>query len=168
MQVYIYLVVGFIILIKGAGVLVEGSASIAKKFKVSDIVIGLTIVAFGTSAPELFVNVISSVNGNSAIAIGNILGSNIANVLLVFGLASIIRPLEVGKGTVWKEIPFLLFASLLLGFLANDMIFFKRSSSFLGKGDGAIFLIFFIVFMVYSFRIVQPSDMPEEVPVNDS
>ena len=164
MLVYVYIVIGFIILIKGASFLVEGATSVARKFKVPDLVIGLTIVAFGTSAPELFVNVISSVKGNPALAIGNILGSNIANILLVLGLAALIRPLEVGKGTVWKEIPFLFFTSLLLGFLANDIIFFKNSNSFIGRVDGLVFLGFFILFMIYSFKIAKPSYMSEEVP----
>lgn len=164
MQIYLFLIIGFILLIKGADVLVEGATSLARKFKVSDLVIGLTIVAFGTSAPELFVNISSSIRGNPAIAIGNILGSNIANIFLVLGLAALIRPLGVGRGTVWKEIPFMLFASLLLGLLANDIIFFRADTSSLGRIDGCIFLIFFAGFMIYSFRIAKVSDMPEEVP----
>ena len=80
------LVLGFILLIKGADLLVDGSSSVAKKFGVSDLIIGLTVVAFGTSAPELIVNIVSAVQGNSEIAIGNILGSNIANILLILGL----------------------------------------------------------------------------------
>jgi cation:H+ antiporter len=164
LTVYLILAIGFILLIKGADILVEGASSLARKFNVTDLVIGLTIVAFGTSAPELFVNVISSIKGNSAIAIGNVMGSNVANILLGLGFASLVRPLEVGKGTVWKELPFLLLASLLLGFLANDMLFFKSSFSFIGRIDGVIFLIFFAGFMIYSFCIAGSSDIPEPIP----
>ncbi|NQT33192.1 MAG: sodium:calcium antiporter, partial [Candidatus Omnitrophica bacterium] len=122
MLIYLLLIIGFILLVKGADFLVEGASSIARKVKVSDLVIGLTIVAFGTSAPELFVNIVSSIKGNAGIAVGNILGSNIANILLVLGICAIIAPLKVGKGTVWKEIPFCLLAALLLGVLANDYL----------------------------------------------
>ena len=97
---YILLAVGFVILIKGADVLVTGASSIARRFHISDLAIGLTVVAFGTSTPELFVNIIASLKGNSEIAIGNILGSNIANILLILGVSSIICPLSVTKGTV--------------------------------------------------------------------
>ena len=101
----ILLIAGFILLIKGAGFLIDGASSIARRFNVSDLVIGLTVVAFGTSSPELFVNIISSIKGNTEIAIGNVLGSNIANIFLILGVSSIIYPLRVGTGTVWKEIP---------------------------------------------------------------
>lgn len=100
MLTYFLLIIGFIIIIKGADLLVDGASSIAKKLNVSDLVIGLTVVAFGTSAPELFVNVFASIQGNSEIAIGNILGSNIANILLILGVAAIIFPLSVQSTTV--------------------------------------------------------------------
>ncbi|HID28554.1 MAG TPA: sodium:calcium antiporter, partial [Desulfobacterales bacterium] len=114
---YILLIIGFAILIKGAGLLVDGASSIARRFNVSDLVIGLTVVAFGTSSPELFVSIIASIRGNTEIAIGNVLGSNVANIFLILGVSSIIYPLAVGKGTVWKEIPLSLLAAVVLGFL---------------------------------------------------
>src|SRR5690606_19947882 len=104
MTTYILFILGFFILIKGADLLVDGSASIAKKLKISSIVIGLTIVAFGTSAPEFIVNIYASVQGNSEIAIGNILGSNIANILLILGISAIIYPVTAKRNTVLKEI----------------------------------------------------------------
>ncbi|NVM25560.1 MAG: sodium:calcium antiporter, partial [Desulfobacterales bacterium] len=103
---YILLIVGFVLLIKGADFLVDGASSIARRLQVSDLVIGLTVVAFGTSTPEFFVNIIASIKGDTDIAIGNVLGSNIANIFLILGVSSIIYPLTVTKGTVWKEIPF--------------------------------------------------------------
>ncbi|MBP9763411.1 MAG: calcium/sodium antiporter [Candidatus Pacebacteria bacterium] len=145
------LVLGFILLIKGADLLVDGSSSVAKKFGVSDLIIGLTVVAFGTSAPELIVNIVSAVQGNSEIAIGNILGSNIANILLILGLTAIIVPLKVQRSTTWREIPFALLAVLMLGAMANDSLIDGAQSSFISAGDGIVLLGFFAVFMYYIF-----------------
>ena len=105
MLTYVLFIIGFVILIKGADLLVDGAASVAKKFNISSIVIGLTIVAFGTSAPEFVVNIFASVKGNSEIAIGNILGSNIANIFLILGVAAVIHPIVAKENTAWKEIP---------------------------------------------------------------
>jgi cation:H+ antiporter len=102
---YLLFLLGFVLLIKGADFLVDGASAIARRFSVSDLVIGLTVVAFGTSTPELFVNIVASARGNTEIAIGNVLGSNISNVLLILGISAVIYPLSVSKGTVWKEIP---------------------------------------------------------------
>jgi cation:H+ antiporter len=162
MLVYVLLVVGFVLLIKGADVLVEGASSIARRLNVSDLVIGLTVVAFGTSTPELFVNIVASLKGNSAIAIGNILGSNIANIFLILGLSAIIFPLSVGKGTVWKEIPLSLLAAVLVGILANDELIDGGLFSALTRIDGLVFLSFFIIFLYYSFSIARRVDGLEE------
>jgi len=148
---YIELIFGFILLIKGADILVEGAVSIARRLKISDLVIGMTVVAFGTSAPELFVNVTATIKGNSDLAIGNILGSNIANTLLVLGVASVIRPLAVAKGTVWREIPFSLLAAIVFAFLANDQLLDQHSASVISRSDGLVLLCFFIVFLYYAF-----------------
>ena len=102
---YLLLIVGFVFLIKGADFLVDGASSIARRYNVSDLVIGLTVVAFGTSTPELFVNIVASIKGSTDIAVGNVLGSNICNILLILGVSAVIYPLSVSKGTVWKEIP---------------------------------------------------------------
>jgi len=162
---YILLIIGFLLLIKGANYLVQGASSIARRWNVSDLVIGLTVVAFGTSTPELFVNIIASVQGNTDIAIGNVLGSNIANVLLILGVSSVIYPLTVTKGTVWKEIPLSLLAAFLLGFLANDALIDKRDFSALTRIDGLVLLSFFVIFMYYSFSIAKKIEgMEEHVP----
>lgn len=149
------LIMGFVLLIKGADLLVQGASSIARKLKVSDLVVGLTVVAFGTSTPELFVNIIASIKGDTGIAIGNILGSNISNIFLVLGISSIIFPLTVTKGTVWKEIPLSLLAALLLGILANDRLIDKSEFSALTRVDGLVFISFFIIFMYYSVNIAK-------------
>lgn len=163
---YILLVIGFAILIKGADLLVSGASSIARRLNVSDLVIGLTVVAFGTSSPELFVNVISSLEGNTDIAIGNVLGSNIANIFLILGVSAVICPLAVSKGTVWKEIPLSLLAALLLGILANDHLIDRAGDSALTRIDGLVFLSFFIIFMYYSFSIAKAIEgMEEHVPI---
>jgi len=153
MLTYFLFASGFIFLIKGADLLVDGAASIARRLKVSDLVIGLTVVAFGTSTPELFVNLIASFKGNSDIAIGNVLGSNIANIFLILGISSIIYPLAVTKGTVWKEIPFSLLAAVVLLFAANDQILDHAGASALTRIDGLIFFCFFTIFIYYTFSI---------------
>jgi cation:H+ antiporter len=165
---YILIIIGFIILIKGADVLVSGSSSIARRFNVSDIVIGLTIVAFGTSAPELFVNLVASFQGNTEIAIGNIVGSTIANILLIVGISSLIFPLAVTRGTAWKEIPFSVLAAILLFFFSSDALFWGKEISVLNRAEAAILLFFFCLFLGYSFRISKrKEDLLEEVPAKE-
>ncbi len=144
---------GFLLLIKGADLLVDGSSAIARRLKVSDLSIGLTVVAFGTSTPELFVNLFASAQGNTAIAIGNIVGSNIANVLLILGVSALIYPLSVTRGTIWKEIPFSLLAAMLLAILLNDGLLDGSSSSVLSRSDGLVLLAFFVIFLYYTVGI---------------
>ena len=150
---YILLVAGFVLLIKGADVLVDGASSFAKKFGISSLVIGLTIVAFGTSAPELIVNLFASIQGNTDIAIGNILGSNIANILLILGISAVIYPLAIQKGTVFKEIPLSLLAIIVVAIMANDILVDNRSFSELTRIDGLVLISFFIIFLYYTFGI---------------
>ncbi|HCH00199.1 MAG: sodium:proton exchanger [Candidatus Aquicultor primus] len=165
MLVYILFVIGFVILIKGADALVAGASSLAKRLNISNLAIGLTVVAFGTSAPELIVNVIASVQGNTDIAIGNIIGSNIANILLILGISSIIYPLAVKKNTVWKEIPLSLLAALLLGILANDVLLDNAPYSALTRIDGLVLIAFFIIFLYYTFGIakVENGDTEDDI-----
>jgi len=160
---YLLFIAGFVLLIKGADFLVNGASSIARRFNVSDLVIGLTIVAFGTSTPELFVNIFASFKGNTDIAIGNVLGSNIANIFLILGVSAVIYPLTVTKGTVWKEIPFSLLAILVLGILANDRLIDSSNSSALMRADGLIFLLFFGIFLYYSISIAKRIEGMEEL-----
>src|SRR3989344_3427346 len=119
---YLLFILGFVFLIKGADFLVDGASSIAKRLGVAPIVIGLTLVAFGTSFPELVINIFASPT-SSDIPIGNILGSNIANVLLILGIGAAIKSIEIPKNTIWKEIPFSLIAVIVLGILINDSVF---------------------------------------------
>jgi len=153
MLTYILLVLGFVFLVKGADLLVDGASSLAKKLKISDLVIGLTIVAFGTSAPELVINIISSFNGTVDMALGNIIGSNISNILLIGGVAAMIYPIKVQHGTVWKQIPLSMIAALLLLLLANDFLIDRIGMSMIDRIDGVILISFFLIFLYYTFGL---------------
>ncbi len=155
MLTYILFVLGFVLLIKGADFLVDGASSIAKKLKISNLVIGLTVVSFGTSAPELVVNIISAIKGQGDLAIGNIIGSNISNILLILGVSAIICALCVHKGTVWKEVPLSLLAILVVFILVNDGLIDRLGFSALTRIDGLILLAFFIIFIYYTFGIAK-------------
>ena len=156
MALYVFLfIIGFISLIKGADFLVDGSASIARRLGISSLVIGLTVVAFGTSAPELVVNLIASFQGNTDLAIGNVLGSNISNTLLILGVAALIYPIAVKDSTIWKEIPFSLLAVVALFFMANDILIDGADLSQISRSDGMVMLGFFVIFVVYLFQIAK-------------
>lgn len=159
---FILMLLGFGFLIKGADWLVDGSSSIAKKFKISDLVIGLTIVAFGTSAPELFVNLYAAYTNSTDIAIGNVIGSNIANVLFILGLSAVIYPLKVSKGTVWKEIPLSLLAGVLILIMSNDRFLNNANFNALVRAEGLVLLAFFIIFLYYIVGIAKIGVNTEE------
>ncbi|MBP7822935.1 calcium/sodium antiporter [Candidatus Gracilibacteria bacterium] len=150
---FVLVILGLVILVKGADYLVMGSASIAKHFGVSSLVIGLTVVAFGTSLPELTVSVFASLQGKSDITLGNIVGSNIANILLILGVTSILSLLPVKHSTAWKEIPFSLLAILAVGFLGADTYFGQGEKNIISQGDGVILIFFFILFLYYVANI---------------
>lgn len=149
----IVLIAGFVLLIKGADWLVNGASSFAQRFGLSDLMIGLTIVSFGTSAPELLVNIVASFRDSADIAIGNIVGSNISNTLLILGSVSIITPLAIRASTVRKEIPLSLLAAFVLLVMANDHLVDGYPIAELGRGDGMVFLSFFVIFLYYTFGI---------------
>ena len=150
-------------LIKGADWLVRGSSSIARVFRISEFVIGLTVVSFGTSLPELVIGILAALKGNPDIVVGNVIGSNIANVLLVLGIASMVRPLTAANATVWREIPFTLLASLILVVMFNDQIFGDINTPVLSRGDGILLLGFFCVFAYYVAQIVKNDQNKEWV-----
>lgn len=161
-------IVGFVLLIKGADYLVTGASAVAFKFGIPPLVIGLTIVAFGTSAPEMVVNLLASFSGNTDIAIGNIIGSNIVNILLILGVTALICPVIVQKSTVWKEIPFALLAVVVVAFMANDVFIDGAEASFLTRIDGLVLISFFIIFLYYIIGLakqtpVEESEKPADV-----
>jgi cation:H+ antiporter len=165
----ILFIIGFVLLIKGADYLVSGASSLAYRLGVAPLVVGLTIVAFGTSAPELIVNLFASFNGSADIAIGNILGSNIVNILVILGISAIIYPMNVQKSTAWKEIPFALLAVVVVAFLASDALIDGASASFLSRIDGLILLSFFVIFLYYIFGISKQSTTEtDEKPIEMS
>lgn len=155
MLTYLLLILGFIFLIKGAQLLIDGAAALAKKFNISELVIGLTIVAFGTSAPELFINLISNFKGAADIGVGNILGANISAILLVCGLSAMIYPITVKKAAIKKEIPIGLIAILILFFLANNFFIGKTAGLSLGRIDGAILLFIFAVYLYFTVGLAK-------------
>jgi cation:H+ antiporter len=167
MLAYVLIPVGFVLVIKGADTFVSAASALARRFGISNLVIGLTVVAFGTSLPELAVNVTASMQGNAGITIGNVLGSNIANILLILGVAGLIFPLAVTRGTVWKEIPLSLLAVIVVGILANDRFIDGAAASVLTRIDGLVLLCFFAIFLYYSASIARDvpgtaSTLPEE------
>lgn len=145
----IILILGFIILIKGADLFVDGASGIAGNLKVSKMLIGLTIVAFGTSAPEFAVSVKSILSHNGDIVLGNVIGSNILNILLILGASSVIHSLNVKNNTVKKELPITMLITTLFAVLLSDSIFDKGIKNAFTRGDGIVVLLFFLVFIYY-------------------
>lgn len=144
---------GFFLLIKGADYLISGSSSLARRMGISALVVGLTVVAFGTSAPELFVNITAAVKGTTDIAIGNVLGSNLANLLFILGLSALFVPLKLQSNTVWKEVPFSLLAALLVVIFGSDYFFDGALTDQIGRTDGMALFAMFLIFIVYTFGI---------------
>lgn len=155
LQSTIFLLLGLVFLVKGADLLVDGAIAIASRARIPPMVVGLTIVSFGTSMPEFLVTLISGLQHNADLAVANVIGSNIANVLLVLGIAAIIRPLPIGDATVVTEVPFSLTAALLVGFLANAALFSSDPELSISRLDGWILLFFFLLFMIYVYKVAK-------------
>lgn len=151
----VLLILGFILLIKGADIFVDSSSSLAENLKISKIVIGLTIVAFGTSAPELAVSIKAIISGSSDIVLGNVVGSNILNILLILGISSLFSAMKVKDNTVKKEIPLTILFSCLLTVLAFDNIFDRGNVNIISRTDGITILLFFLVFVYYLFTVMK-------------
>ena len=147
------LIGGLILILLGANGLTNGAASVAKRFHIPPIVIGLTIVAFGTSAPELTVSVSSALKGSADIAIGNVVGSNIFNTLMIVGCTALFAPIVITRNTLRKEIPLCILSSIVLLICANDVFLDKASENILNRVDGLLLLCFFVIFMGYTFAI---------------
>lgn len=143
------LVLGLCLLVGGGDLLVRGASDLAKVLGVSNLIIGLTVVAFGTSAPELAVNLLASYDGNPDISFGNVVGSNIANIGLILGCAALIKPLGISSAIIKREIPMMVLASLMALILAADLVLTQRPNSF-DRSDGLVLLMLFGVFMYYT------------------
>ncbi len=159
----VFLIVGFIILIKGADIFVDGASAVAGNFKVPKMLIGLTIVAFGTSAPELAVSIKSLLSGSGDMVLGNVIGSNILNILLILGLSAMFHSLAVKNNTVKKELPITLMITTAFAVLLSDSIFTKNLTNSFTRGDGIVLLLFFGVFMYYLISMSKNKTDIEEI-----
>ena len=148
------LIVGFVILIKGADYFVDGSSSLARNFKLSAMFIGLTIVSFGTSAPEFAVSIQSMLNGSGDIVMGNVIGSNILNILLIIGVSALVHALNVKNNTVKKEIPIMMLVTIILSILVCDKIFGAANNNF-SLQDGIVLCIVFGIFIYYLISMMR-------------
>ncbi|MCC8360457.1 calcium/sodium antiporter [Salinimicrobium sediminilitoris] len=158
---------GFVALIYGANALVDAASSLAARWGVPSIVIGLTIVAFGTSAPELVVNVFAATTGSTDMVLGNVLGSNIFNVLGILGISALIYPLTVKSNTTWIEIPLSLLAAICVLVVASDVLLDGTAENFISRSDGIILLLFFLIFLVYNLVVAKSGGADEEMETKD-
>lgn len=164
----ILMIVGLALLLVGANYLTEGSSAVAKRFGISEFVIGLTIVAIGTSAPELVVSFISTMEGKTDMAIGNVIGSNLFNILMILGVTALIRPIRIEHNTLSRDIPFGLLAAIVLAICGLDIWLCGESGS-ITRSEGLLLLCFFVVFMAYSFATAKRDEAPEEnVPAQEN
>lgn len=152
---YVLLLVGFALLIKGADYFVKGASHIAENLQVSPLLVGLTIVAFGTSSPEATVSITAALEDNAGVALGNVVGSNIFNITFVIGLTALIAPLKVETETIRKEIPFTLLAGVALLILMSDAVLQTASTNIITRSDGFVLLLFFAVFLYYIFEVAR-------------
>ena len=146
------LIIGLGLILAGANFLTDGSAALAQRFRVPEFIIGLTVVAVGTSTPELVVSVLSAIAGKSDVAIGNVVGSNIFNVFVILGVCALIRPLPLTAGNIRRDIPFGVIVSLLLLALAADSYVFKGAADRIGRIDGIVMLLLYGALMWYTIR----------------
>lgn len=161
----VLILVGFVALIFGANWLVNGASSLAKKYHISDLAIGLTIVALGTSAPELVVNLVASVKGLSDIVLGNIIGSNNFNLFVILGISGLISPIVVQSSTAWREIPLSIAVLVLLFFLSNN---FFLGTPMLSRADGIFLIVLFFGFLFYVFKQMKAEETKASAPVAKS
>lgn len=159
---FLLIIIGFALLIKGADFLVDGASSVAKKFHIPEIIIGLTIVSVGTSMPELMVSLTSALEGYSDMAIGNIVGSNISNLFFILGACAAIRPLKFKEQTVRLEIPIVIFLTALLYIFGNN-----GNENIITKPEGFILVVFCILFIIYNIFMAKKQGLQEETESSD-
>ena len=147
----VMLIVGLALILLGANFLTDGASAIAKRWGVSDLVVGLTVVAFGTSAPELVISVMSSINGSAGLAIGNVVGSNIFNVLVIIGVTAAVSPIKIERTIMTKDIPLVVLSALALLVIGNGPLLDGNSSRILSRVDSILLLLFFCIFMRHTF-----------------
>lgn len=163
----IFLIGGLLLILIGANALTDGASSIAKRFHISNLVIGLTIVAFGTSAPELTVSISSAIKGSADMAIGNVVGSNLFNTLMIIGCTAMIVPISMNTGTISKEIPLCLLAAAVLFIFSNDILLNGGTLNSISRSDGLILLCFFLIFLSYTFAIAKEGSGENEAAIKE-
>ena len=154
------LLLGLGLILVGANALTDGASAVAKRFGISDLVIGLTIVAMGTSAPELVVSVTAALNDSAELALGNVVGSNVFNILAIVGCTAMVMPISVGKGLMSKELPLVILSSLVMWAVASDTLLDGEAANVVSRIDGILLLAFFAIFMRYTFSIAK-ADSPD-------
>ena len=159
--------IAFVPLIYGADMLVDGASSLAKRFNIPTIVIGLTIVAFGTSAPEFVINFFASLSGNTEIVLGNVLGSNIANIMGILGISAVIYPLAVKPNTTWIEIPLSLLAALAILVMGNDIFIDNAAWSGFSRIDGIVLLLFLAIFLSYNVTLAKAGNVDDDTEIKE-
>lgn len=147
----VWLIVGLVLILTGANFLTDGASAVAKKFGLTDLVIGLTVVAFGTSAPELVISITASADGNPELAVGNVIGSNIFNILAIIGITAMVRPIAIKKSVMTIEIPMVLLSSVIILILGSSVILDHTQANIISRVEGLLLLIFFLLFMRYTF-----------------
>lgn len=160
----VWLIVGLVLILVGANALTDGASSLARRWGMSDLVVGLTVVAFGTSAPELVISLLSSIEGNAGLAIGNVVGSNIFNVCAIIGITALVRPIRVERGILMNDIPLVILSALVLLAMGNGALLDGASTNILGRTDGVVLLLFFLIFMRYTFASAKSCENPADDP----
>lgn len=150
----IFLILGIILIIAGGNYLTDGASAVARHFKVSNLVIGLTVVAFGSSTPDFVVCLTSTLSGKSQLALGDVVGANIFDILLVVGIVALVNPIHISKDMLWKDLPMLALASLALFFCGDDRLF-DGTADYISRTDGLMLLAFFAIFMAYTFEMAR-------------
>lgn len=157
-----YVIAGLVLILLGANGLTDGASSIAKRLNIPSLVIGLTVVAFGTSAPELVVSATSAIKGSADLAVGNVVGSNVFNTLMIVGMTALFAPISIQRNTISREIPFALLASVVVIVCANDILLDGSGVNVISRTDGLLLLGFFIIFLVYTFIIAKKGNESNE------
>lgn len=157
----VWLIVGLVLILVGADALTDGASAVAKRWGVSDLVVGLTVVAFGTSAPELAISLVSAIKGSAPMAVGNVVGSNIFNVLVIIGLVAVIKPVRIQGSIMFNELPLVILSSLALLAVGSGNILGVEGERILTRPEGILFLLFFIIFMRYTFSQARSGSQPD-------
>lgn len=163
----IFLILGTVLIIAGGNYLTDGASAVARHFKVSNLIIGLTVVAFGSSTPDFVVCLTSTLSGKSQLALGDIVGANIFDILFVVGVVALINPIHMSKDMLWKDLPMLVLASLALFFCGDDKLF-DGTADFISRTDGLMLIAFFIIFMAYTFEMAREPQPPVPQNAGDS